>query len=199
MRKIQNSRIYQTLIRNKWFIFLFWSLWVTVEYFGLGPFSYLLLHEWGDSYLPVILGIKQEVFKYGLNYWSNVALCGADRLSMIRPFSQIDIQLYLALPPWLACGLVAFLQRFIAGYFTYRLCRDYLKLDELPSLVAGFAYPISFFYFQSGLMGEAGFPFILWSLEHISERKNVTRYILSFLLGVLVLLASYFGLFIPFI
>lgn len=192
------SRIYQSFVRNKWCIFLLWSLWLTLEYFGLGPFSYFLVHDWGDSVLPMRLGLVREFFDNGFSYWTNTAACGLDRLASTGPFFQVDNLFLLTLPGWSACALVAFLQRFLAGYFTYRLCRDYLKLDELPSLVAGLAYSICFFYFQSSLMGGAGFPFILWSLERISERKKVTGYIFAVLLGLFVLFSSSFVLSIPF-
>ena len=196
--KAQVLRVFQILSRNKWPIFLLWSLWLTLEYFGLGPFSYLRIHDWGDSIFPMRLGLIREFFESGFSYWTNIAACGFDRLAATGTFFQLDSLLFLTLPGWLSCGLVAFLQRFLAGYFTYRLCKDYLKLDELPSIVAGLAYSVSFFYFQGQFAGEAGFPFILWSLERANEMKNVTRYIFAFLLGLFVLFSSSFALIVPF-
>ena len=193
------ERVRDFFVNNTWAIFFLWALWLSLEYFCLGPFSYLRIHDWGDSTLPMRLGVIHEFLDNGFNHWSNIAVCGLDRLGATGPFLQIELLFYLTLPAWLACGLITFLQRFIAGYFTYRLCKDYLKLNELPSLVAGLVYSTSFFYFQSGLMGEAGFPFILWSLEYICERdKKNTSYILAFLLGIFVLFSSSFALSIPF-
>ena len=205
MMKAQVLRVFQILSRNKWPIFLLWSLWLTLEYFGFGPFSYVHIHDWGDSLLPMRLGVIGEFFEHGFSHWSNLAICGFDRFITTGPFFRLDSLLFLSLPGWLACGLVAFVQRFLASYFTYRLCKDYLKLDELPSIVAGVAYSfmnsswgVPPFYFQSGFAGEAGFPFILWFLERVGGMKNVTGYVLAFLLGLFVLFSSRFALSVPF-
>jgi len=107
--------------------------------------------------------------------------------------------LFFVFPNWLAAGSIPFVQTLVAGYFTYRLCKDHLYLDEWPSIIGGLAYASCFFYFQSGFAGEAGFPFILWSLEYIQRRKRVAGYILAALLGILVLFSSSFALSIPFI
>ena len=195
MRKAQISRICQTFTRNKWLIFLLWSLWLTLEYYGLGPFSYVFRHDCGDSIFPNIIGITREFLQYGLSCWTNIAACGFDRLAATGPFFSINGLLFLAFPPWLAYGLVIYLQRFIAGYFTYRLCRDHLKFGELTSIAAGMAYAVSFFYFQSQffyfqsqLTGEAGLPFILWALEGFTKVKLVRSYIFAFLLGAACLM-----------
>jgi len=197
--RIKVSRIYQTLLENPWLIFLIWALWFTLEYFVLGPYSYVRIHDWGDSNLPMSMGSAQGFSDYGFSYWSTLAACGLDRLSAIGPLFQTDMLLFLISPGWLAAGLAAFVQHFIAGYFTYRLCRDHLKLGELASLIAGLAYSICFFYFQSGFAGEAGFPLILWTLEYVHQKKGLIAYLGAGLLGVFVLFSSSFALSIPFI
>ena len=187
-------------VRNTWSIFLLWSLWLTLEYFGFGPFSYVRIHDFGDSTFPMRVGLVQGFFENGFSLWFPIAAGGVDRLAITQlDIFQVDSLFFFTLPPWLSYGLVTFLQRFLAGYFTYRLCKDYLKLDELPSLVAGLAYSLSFFYFISQFAGEAGLPFILWSLEYISQRKGVGRYILAFLLGIFALFSSNIALTMPFI
>jgi len=145
------------------------------------------------------MGSAQGFSDYGFSYWSTLAACGLDRLSAIGPLFQTDMLLFLISPGWLAAGLAAFVQHFIAGYFTYRLCRDHLKLGELASLIAGLAYSICFFYFQSGFAGEAGFPLILWTLEYVHQKKGLIAYLGAGLLGVFVLFSSSFALSIPFI
>ena len=180
-------------------IFLIWSLWLTLEYFGLGPFSYVRMHDWGDALFPMKMGSILEFSENGFSYWSSQAACGIDRLAATGPLFRVDSLFYFTFPGWLALGLIAFIQCFIAGYFTYRLCRDYLQLGELSSVVAGLAYSLSFFYFQEQFAGAAGFPLILWLLEYIHERKSPIKYIFACLLGVFVLFSSSFALSIPFV
>lgn len=195
------ERTYDFFINHTWFIFLLWTLWLTLEYFCLGPFSYVRLHDVGDCFLPMRLGLIQEYFQYGFSYWFPYAACGIDRLSLAGlNFFQVDSLFFFTLPGWLAYGVVTFLQRFIAGYFTYRLCKDYLKLDQMPSIVAGLAYAISFSWLlywgsyhtllQLQFAGEMGFPLILWSLESIHKREGISKYLLVFLLGLFALFSS---------
>lgn len=120
-------------------------------------------------------------------------------MATFGPLFRLDSIFFFTLPNWLTYGIVALLQRFIAGYFTYRLCRDYLRLGELPSVVAGLAYSLSLFWFQSEFIGQAGFPLVLWALEYIHERRSVIKYSLAFLLGLFVLFSSSFFLSIPFL
>jgi len=199
LKKLQISRLYAFFAAHKWLIFLIWSIWLTLEYYALGPYSYVRIHDWGDSILPMWMGSAQAFSHYGFSHWSAQAASGFDQLSALGPLFRTDTLLFFISPGWLAVGLTALIQRFIAGYFTYRLCRDCLKLGELPSLVAGLAYSLCFFYFQSGFAGEAGFPLILWSLERISQRKGPATYLFAALLGVFVLFSSSFALSIPFI
>lgn len=199
MSKLLLSKAYATLLAHKWIVFLIWALWLTLEYFALGPYSYVRIHDWGDSILPMWMGSAQGFREYGFSYWSTLAACGFDRLTVLGPLFRTDTLLLFISPEWLAVGLVAFVQCFIAGYFTYRLCRDCLKFGELPSLLAGLAYSACFFYFSSGFAGEAGFPLMLWALERINQRKGYDSYLLAALLGAFVLFSSSFALSIPFI
>ena len=152
---------------HRWPLFLIWSLWLTLEYFGLGPYSYIRIHDCANSVFPRDLGYFSEFFQYGFSNWSAQIAGGIDRLSNGGPLFHLDSLFFLTLPGWLTYAAITLIQRFIAGYFTYRLCRDYLRLGEFPSIVAGLAYSVSFFWFKSEFIGQAGFPLILWSLEYI--------------------------------
>ena len=145
------------------------------------------------------VGLADQFHEYGFSYWATEAASGFDRLSALGPLFQTDTLLFLISPGWLATGLAGFVQRFVAGYFTYRLCRDHLKLGELASLIAGLAYSTCFFYFQSGFAGAAGFPLILWTLEYVHQKKGLIAYLGAGLLGIFVLFSSSFALSIPFI
>ena len=204
------GRISYHLANNAWAIFTLWALWLTAEYYGLGPFSYIRIHDLGDSVFPMQLRSIQGFFEHGFSYWFPYAVCGADRVAMgLVDLFRVEGLPFLVLPGWLAYGIVTFLQRFLAGYFTYRLCRDSLKLDRLPSIVAGLAYSISFSellygaahhaMLYGGFAGEMGFPFILWALERIAKKEGIARYLFAFLLGLLGVFSSSFALSVPFI
>jgi hypothetical protein len=202
-------KLINVLFNRPLFLFLIWALWLSAEYVFLGPFSYVRVHDVGDSALPMRLALIDEFLKNGFFYWFPYEACGSDRLSFtFLNFLQVDSLLFFTLPGWLAYGLTTLIQRFIAGYFTYRVCKDFLCLDRKPSIVAGLAYAISFsallygdaFHsiLQTQFAGEMGFPFLLWSLESIYKKEKSYGYILSVLLGLFTLLSSNFAISIPF-
>jgi len=191
------EHIYKFFLLHPWLFFVIWALWLSLEY--LGPGSYVKTSDFANNILSEWMGAVQETSKYGLNYIFASALCGTERLLAVGPVFRIDTLPFFVLPGWLTLGLMAFVQRFMAGYFTYRLCKDHLRFGEVPSIIAGLAYSICFFYHGEGFSGAGGFPFILWSLEYIYHKKGTITYVLGALLGVFVLFSSSFGLSIPFI
>lgn len=187
-------------MKNVLAIFLLWAFWLTFEYLAFGQFSYIRIHDVWDSYIPMKLTLSQDFIKYGVHYWYPYSLTGIDGKLFVLNMFQLDSVLYFIFPGWSAYGFSLVIQRFIAGYFTYRLCKDFLKLDEMPSVVAGLAYAISFSpllfgkAFHSTIVrqfaGEMGFPFLLWSLEYISKKKETSKYLLVFSLGLFTLFSS---------
>lgn len=190
--------LYKFFLVHPWLFFVIWALWLSLEY--LGPGSYVMTYDWGSSILPTTwMGGAHEISEHGLNYIFASAVCGTERLLAVGPLFQIDRVSLFVFPGWLTLGFNEFVRRFLAGYFTYRLCKDNLRFGELPSIIAGLAYSICFFYPQEGFSGMAGFPFILWSLEYIYRTKGAITYFLGALLGGFVLFSSSLGLSIPFI
>jgi len=189
--------LYKFFLAHPWLFFVIWALWVSLEY--LGPGSYVKTSDFANNILSQWMGAAHEISEYGLNYRFAQAVCGTERLLAVGPVFRIDTLTFFVFPGWLTLGLMAFVQRFIAGYFTYRLCKDHLRFGEVPSIIAGLAYSICFFYYHEGFSGALGFPFILWSLEYIYHKKGAITYFLGALLGVFVLFSSNFGLSIPFI
>ena len=189
-------------------IFLIWALWLTSEYIFLGPFSYIRMHDEGDSVLPMMMEQAMDFAGNGFYYWLSYAACGTDRLAAGYKIFEFDSLLFLLFPGWLVYGTITFLQRFIAGYFTYRICRDYLCLDLYPSILAGLTYAISFSSLLYGdahhsiladqILGMMGFPLVLWLLERINERPGKSSYLLAAMAGAAVLFSSSFAISIPF-
>ena len=173
--------------------FLLWSLWLSILYLGLGPLSFVFMHDTGDSALPYRAALANAVLKGAWGYWDPQKVSGIDSLSiLVSPF-QPDIWLLALLPTWLAYGLITWAQRFMAGYFTFRLLRDSIKLDHWPALYAGLAYSLyvqssinghwAGFTLDNGFLCEAGLPFILWGLSGLDARKRLS-YLYAVLLGL---------------
>jgi len=64
------------------------------------------------------MALSSPVINRGWGYWDVQKVAGIDSLSIqVWPF-QPDVIVFSHLPGWLAYGLITFLQRFMAGYFT---------------------------------------------------------------------------------
>jgi len=124
-------------------VFLVWSLWLATPYFIFGPNSYVRIHDVGDSTLPVLIALKLKATPSIFNFWSSQALTGYDRYAV--GFTKILHALFFyRIPGWIAYAFIAWLQRFIAGYFTFRLLTDITKTRRLPALFAGLAFSLFF-------------------------------------------------------
>jgi hypothetical protein len=137
-----------------------WSLWLAFEFLFLGSSSFVRLWDEADSYLPARISVAQRLLAGDLGYLNPLWVSGTDILaSGLTPL--LDTLFFTFLPGWLAYGIFMWLQRFVAGYFTYRLLKDSLNLKILPSLFGGFAYSLfaqSTFDFNHS----AGLPSIRW-------------------------------------
>jgi hypothetical protein len=143
------------------------SIWLILEYFILGPFSYVLVHDSADIFIPRLVYFANNILNEGISLWSPQMVGGVDRLTNgFSIFNFLSI-LFFFLKPWIAYSLFYFLQHFISGYFTYRICRETFHLDKLSSLVAGtiLSY-LQVYQFDFGL-GFSALPLIIWSLDRI--------------------------------
>jgi len=186
-------RIGDLVVSHPGIFFLLWSLWLSFWYFGLGPLSFVFMHDTGDSALPYRAALADALVKGHWGYWDPQKLAGIDTLSMLVSPSQPDILLLALLPTWLAYGLITWAQRFMAGYFTFRLLKDSIKVDNWPALYAGLAYSLyvqasinghwAGFTLDNGFLCEAGLPFILWALSSLDAGKR-SSYLYAVLLGL---------------
>jgi len=184
---------------NKLLFFLLFTIWVGLEYIGAGPFSYIRIHDTGDSTIPLYLSFVQNIFKYGMTYWNQYSVCGFDYLSAAgTEIFHLNSLLFLIFPGWIAYQILVLLQLFIASYFTYRLCRDILKLEEIPSIYAGIFFPLFFDELIAFSLGIAGFPLILWGIEKIYNGTKKTKYLYIIILGSLFSLSSSISTTLPF-
>jgi len=181
--------------------FFLWSLWLSCEYFCFGSASYVSIWDNGDSNLPARIAMHPDISDGLFALWNALAASGADRLSL-GFISDIDVLLFSFLPGWLAYGLIMWLQRFVAGYFTYRLMRDSLNIDLLPAFIAAVIYS---FFSQDAInhqwagftlydrLALPGIPFLLWIFSRLDPSRMKTHYIYGGLLGVLLSLTSHYS------
>lgn len=161
------------------------SLWICLEYWAGGPFSYLEVHDVGDCPLPRGILLARQWWEHGLTYWVPAMTAGADRLANGGSFASPASVLLLFLPAWLGFATLQFGFVFISTYFTYRVCRDNLELDHVASLFAGAT--IAFVHGQDVLAhqwGYAALPLILWSLKRAERQTGAVGWLLMIPLGL---------------
>ena len=154
------------LLRNPLWIFLLWAGWLSLEYWALGDFSYLFIHDNADQIIPVSSWLTESpsrLFTESLL----PEMCGVDRFATTA-WVNMHRLLCLIMPAWLAHGLFIFIQRFVAGYFTCRVLKDGFKVPPIIAVSAGMAYSlIGLEHGEMRLMhnlNEPGFPLMIWML-----------------------------------
>lgn len=199
-RKSSLFRAYKNKILT---VFVIWSIWLSLE-FLLGPFSHVRIHDAGDSLLPQLLAAKIQFQKYGISYFADYMVAGVDAMAQsLMPFSNFNSTIFMLLPGWLAYGLLMLSQRFIAGYFTYRLLKDHLKIKTMPSIVGGLLFSMFNFSIYSftlyHALGLPALPLILWFMEKVNNFNNSRRHILIIIFGLFIGFSNYFVYFSPYL
>lgn len=189
--------------------FVVWAFWLSFLYFALGPISYVKVPDCGNGTLPSRIISANQFLQGKLGYWMDYSGCGTDRV--LNNFRLEPLCVLLALlPPWLGYGLIMFIQRFIAGYFFFRVTRDDLKFDPLPALLTGLAYSL---FHQVGIhwqwdgftlydgLGIPGLPLLFWMTNRLVGQRWLLAVPATVGMGVsLALSAPYFQtLFFPFL
>jgi hypothetical protein len=176
----------QAIKTKKWLLFCLIALWLSLEYLGLGPFSYTRIHDTGDAGIPRYLSMTRDFFTYGVTYWVSNMGCGVDRLSNDMLYPHVIATLYGVFPGWVAYGLFIFLKFFLAGYFTYRVSKDDLGMSEISSIYAGTVFSFYSNDLMSLQLGFAAFPSIVWALGRLGKDPGVRRWF-----GILALAIIY--------
>lgn len=181
-------------------LFLAWSLWLALEYAGLGPLSYVPLADHGENNLPARLATALAWQEGEMGFWFPQALMGADRLAMGFQ-NKADLLFFFLLPGWLAHGLILWVQRFVAGYFMHRLLAERFGVGALASLSGGILYALfsqpainqqwAGFSLYDGLALPA-LPLVLWALGRILDREGAKGILIAGVLGAGYSLVSHF-------
>jgi len=161
-------------------------VWISLEYFALGPFSYFRIHDNGNVIVPALL--TQSAWSLAQPLWYPFAGGGADRLAL-GYFAGLDVLLFKLLPGWLAYQVLVLSQFVLATVFTHLLARRALRLPELPSAIAGFAYALSVVGGQLAFSALAYLPLVIWGLSRALDSPSAPRR-----WGLVAALALFYGL-----
>lgn len=197
-----------------WFVLL--ALFLSMESWIFGPYSYLPLHDAGDGQVPTFYTLARSVLEHGYSYWYPYHLAGVDERStyslwhLITPF-------FMFLPIWLAYASVLFLQHLLGGLSMYAFCRIRFRMSKLASAIAGVAYtsPIIIMfgaeahqtwwmnnYFEYRLawgFAIPALPFFCLALDYANERASLLRAgLIGLAIGVVLVLAMFFIAFWPY-
>lgn len=192
--------IVERISRHEFLIMLAWSLWLAFPYFGFGHQSYVRLHDCGDCELPLAIMDGSWLAHFKSWLWNPLPITGVDSLFSVRPALQLDGLSFAVLPAWLGYGFVMWIQRFVAGYFTFRLTKDALQVSQASALFAGLAYaPFHQGWINASWAGFTlydllllpGVPFILWALSRMDSQR-VASLALAFGLGALFYTCAYY-------
>lgn len=163
--------------------FLFVSLLLNLEYYIMGPFSVAPVGDSLGLRIPQTLSLWDSFSKYGMTSWWPDVGFGYDGVANNQKFFHLLHLPYKYFPAWLAFAELSIIETFIAGYFTFKLATDMLKINYVSSLCAGML--CSLLGTGAGL-GISGLPFFLWVFEKIINTCSGWRCIIYiFLIGTL--------------
>lgn len=178
---------------------------LSAPYWAFGQDSYIRIHDCADGLLSykVMLAdapgsiISREVIGplLSTDHWASDSVFNVDSL------------LFVLLPSWLAYGLTMFLQRFLAGMFSFRLLRDAFDVPAAPAYWGAFLFAAFFQPFVSE--SYAGFtlydglllpslPLILWLVWVTRRSSRRARFVWCAAIGVWIAVSGLYA-FAPYV
>ncbi len=191
---------------TRWLVFWFsWSLLISAIYWILGPHSYLRIQDTADFNLPYRIAAARDFLTYGITWWQPHFSGGLP--SWMLPLADSFLMNgppYFLLPPWLAYGFVMWLQRFVAAWFTFRLCRDHLGMESGASVFAGLAFSLNRWdvtdWTLFDCLGAPGTPLFLFAFgRFLAIKSQVLALVACSLLGIFVGMVASSALYTVFI
>ena len=137
-------------------------VWLTVEFFIVGPFSFFRIGENADAYIPGFLAYG--AFLPEGAYWYPLMAAGTDRLAL-GFFGGLDTFLFWLLPGWLAAQLFVVAQFVLGGGATYLICRKHLNLGIEAATFAGLAFALEAYSGQHEHNAIMFFPALIWAIS----------------------------------
>ncbi|HIJ85366.1 MAG TPA: hypothetical protein HPQ00_14340, partial [Magnetococcales bacterium] len=132
-----------TAKNRRWVLFwIVWSFLLSAVYGILGSDSYLRIRDAADSDFSNQIIAAKDFLAHGFTFW-NPHLGGGLASWMSQQVDSLFLTVpFLFLPPWAAYALIMGLQRFVAGYFCYRLFLR-LNIGQIASLFGGILFSLN--------------------------------------------------------
>ena len=178
------------ILANKAVLWMGFTLWIGLEYYALGPSSYLRIFDNGDSLIPQNIAVARDFLQHGIHYWYAYAASGVDLLAEGYWFTNVYFGnlIFIVFPGWLAYQITILLGFFLCGYCTYLLCKKQLGLSETGSIFAGFAYAL--LGGDVGTISNGILPFLLLCLDRLHRASAADNRALLLVAPLAVIYAS---------
>lgn len=173
---------------------------IILDHVILGPYSYLKWHDLGEAHFTRYRLIAETFDKFGRYYWFPYGAGGVDLLSNGFRFADLFFVFFYFLPYWLVIPVLRFVQLFIAGWFTFLLCRDSLKFPVGAALAGGLFYQFLQVNLMEYYFGLGALPLLAWALERLVRRAGWGAWLgaaglgIAYSFGATVHLAMFFTL-----
>ena len=169
----------EILFRNKVILFSMLTLWLSLDYIILGPFSYIRAHDVFEG--PVVNHAlwASNFLKYGETLWIPNIAGGVDSAAAA---SGVMRAMFSIFPVIIGYQIIMVLLSFFAGYGAYLVSKNHFKLSEFSSLFCGGLFAIQVIDYVPGNFGIAIFPIILILLDKClqaaSQKKPAFLYVI---------------------
>lgn len=179
-----------TKFKRPEFLFVLITLWLTLEFFILGPYSYVRVFDVGNLHIPQNIITSRNFWQGFSNYWYPYTMSGIDLMAEgYRATNLLYMSLpYYLLPAWLAYPFFLFGTVFVGGYFTYRLGRDHLGLSEESSFFAGISVACVLGFWANCLISILAL--VLFFLNKIYEKSRSSTISILWIVPLSLLFAS---------
>lgn len=196
-------RVAQRILSKPLLLLLIWALWISAEYWVFGQHSYVRVHDNAESNFAYRAVVSQIYGDYGFSAWLPNVAGGVDSFTNVAlDYSTYDFMPFFLLPDWMAYSLIMFLQRFLAVYFTYRLCKDFLSFRTSTAILAGLFWSLGTWTTNDWTLfdglGPPLIPLYLYLLELDLKKSGWRKYVWACFIGLLLSYFSFFPLFTPF-
>ena len=179
------------------------TLWLTIEYFLLGPYSFVRDHDTGDHWVPRLIQVGKNFIDHGVTYWIPWMGSGVDRFSNDLLLNYPTQLLFTLLPGWIAYAIIMIIIYFFSIYFTFKVCNNILRLPNYLAAFSSIYYAIligrnGFLQFQFVF---ATFPVLLLLLDRLWEKysDHTIYWPVLFLLSILFGCTSSLPHILPFV
>ncbi|MBI4125607.1 MAG: YfhO family protein [Deltaproteobacteria bacterium] len=160
------------LVKKPLVVFLPVTLWLILEYFILGPYSYVRIFDVGNIHIPQNIVAAADFWRWGATYWYPYSLGGIDL--MAEGYRALNLNymnvFYYFLPAWMAYPAFLLGVVWTGGYFTYRLAREHLGLSEAGGYFAGVSLACVLGVWA--LCFVALLPLVLFAFDKIHEKSR---------------------------